>query len=190
MISAVLGLGNIGSKYAGTRHNVGFMVIEKLLTQYKPLKIEREAEYDRAEITVAGSSIIVAEPTNYMNNSGYAAHALLQDYALTPSELLVLVDDFNLPLGGIRIRRGGTGGGHNGLESIIEQLETDQFPRIRLGIGQVPESVRVVDFVLGAFERDDEEVVSEMISSASDAVISAINDGIEQAMMKYNRNPA
>lgn len=190
MISAVLGLGNIGRKYAGTRHNVGFMVVEKLLTQYKPLKIERKADYDRAEITIDGSSIIVAEPTNYMNNSGYAATALLQDYALTPSDLLVVLDDFNLPLGGIRIRRGGSDGGHNGLESIIEQLETDQFPRIRLGIGQVPENESVVDYVLGAFERDDEEVVNEMISNAAGAVKTIIKDGIENAMMKYNRNPA
>ena len=189
MISLLLGLGNIGQQYYHTRHNVGFDVLAQLVSG-NIIKAENCNEYDKAEIKVGDQSIIIAGPTRFMNNSGYAASALLQRYSLTPSEMLVIVDDFNLPLGAIRIRKSGSDGGHNGLASIIEQLETNQFPRLRVGIGPLPANCSIVDFVLGEFEKEKQKIVQETIKTASEAAKSVITDGIEEAIKKYNKNPA
>ena len=189
MISLLVGLGNVGVKYHHTRHNVGFKVLAQLVSD-KILKPENCNEYDKAEIVVGGKNIIIAGPTQLMNNSGYAASALLHRYSLTPSEMLVIVDDFNLPLGALRIRKGGSDGGHNGLASIIEQLETNKFPRLRLGIGPLPEDESIVDFVLGEFEKEQKKIVQKMIKTASEAAVSVIENGVEEAMKKYNNNPA
>ncbi len=189
MISLLLGLGNIGRKYHHTRHNVGFDVLA-LITSKETTNSEQCDEYMKADIVVGDSTIIIAAPTQYMNNSGYAASALLHRYSLTPSEMLVIVDDFNLPLGAIRIRKSGSAGGHNGLASIIEQLETENFPRLRLGIGPLPDDLSVVDFVLGEFKKEQHKVVDEMIMTASEAAKFVISDGIDEAMKKYNKNPA
>ena len=189
MISLLLGLGNIGRKYQHTRHNIGFDVIKQIVSK-KILNSETCNEYDKAEIVVGDKNIIIAVPTQLMNNSGYAASALLHRYSLTPSEMLVIVDDFNLPLGAIRIRKSGSDGGHNGLASIIEQLETNQFPRLRVGIGPLPEECSVVDFVLGEFEKEKQKIVQDLIMTASETAHAVITDGIDEAMKKYNNNPA
>lgn len=189
MISLLLGLGNIGQQYYHTRHNVGFDVLAQLVAG-KIIKAENCNEYDKAEIVVGHENILIAGPTRFMNNSGYAASALLQRYSLTPSEMLVIVDDFNLPLGAIRIRKSGSAGGHNGLASIIEQLETENFPRLRLGIGPLPDNVSVVDFVLGVFENEKQNELKKMIMTASEAAKFVISDGIDEAIKKYNKNPA
>lgn len=189
MISLLLGLGNIGEKYQHTRHNVGFDVLAQIASE-KITNRENCNEYDKAEIVVGDKNIIIAAPTQFMNNSGYAASALLHRYSLTPSEMLVIVDDFNLPLGAIRIRISGSDGGHNGLASIIEQLETNQFPRLRVGIGPLHEDCSVVDFVLGKFEKEKQEIVQKIITTASEAALSVVRDGIEEAIKKYNNNPA
>lgn len=190
MVELLLGLGNTGLKYQGTRHNVGFWVLNRLILDYKPNFDSRTNEYDLAEISVDRSKILLAKPNRYMNNSGYAAKALLQLYSLSPSGMLVIVDDFNLPLGSIRIRKSGSDGGHNGLASIIEQLETEDFPRMRLGIGDVPDGIDSVDFVLGEFKFEELEIVHTMIKRASEAALSVVNEGLEEAMTKFNRNPA
>ena len=189
MISLLLGLGNIGRKYQHTRHNIGFDVIKQIVSK-KNFNSETCNEYDKAEIVVGDKNIIIAVPTQLMNNSGYAASALLHRYSLTPSEMLVIVDDFNLPLGAIRIRKSGSDGGHNGLASIIEQLETNQFPRLRVGIGPLPEECSVVDFVLGEFEKEKQKIVQDLIMTASETARAVITDGIDEAMKKYNNNPA
>jgi len=125
-----------------------------------------------------------------MNRSGDAAGALLNHYELDASRMLVVVDDIYLPLGRIRIRAAGSDGGHNGLESIIEQLGTEEFPRLRLGIGPLPEDADQVDFVLGEFEQNELTIVEKMIATASEAVMFCLEHDFEEAMSRYNQNPA
>ena len=191
MVSVVVGLGNIGRRYHKTRHNIGFMVLEKLINKYRLTLLTEHQAFAHAELPRSGPPISLILPTEYMNNSGNAASALLQMKGLSPETMLVVVDDFNLPLGTIRIRRGGSDGGHNGLASIIEQLETDQFPRLRLGIGPLPEQADVVDFVLDNFADKELEVVETMITRAVEAVEYLFEHDLEEAMSRYNeRNPA
>ena len=191
MISLVLGLGNIGEKYAGTRHNVGFEVlyrVEKTLNA-KPKRSTRD--YDWAVAKQDDRKIILARPKTYMNLSGIAAEALLQRNDLSPSEMLVVVDDFALPLGTLRFRLKGSDGGHNGLASLIETLGTEQFPRLRLGIGPLPEGVEEsAEFVLSPFEKNEEEPARKMIETAAEAVVFAIDNRLELAMSRYNSSPA
>jgi len=125
-----------------------------------------------------------------MNRSGLAAVALLERVEREPSEMLVVVDDFNLPLGALRFRQNGSDGGHNGLASIIEILETEDFPRLRLGIGPAPEYSSTIDFVLGKFDKEELKKASDLTNTAAEAVIFASNHRLDQAMSEYNRNPA
>lgn len=190
MISLVLGLGNIGGRYKSTRHNLGFRVLERII-EVKRFKFKPGTdEYDWAAGKVGSEKIILAMPNTYMNRSGIAADVLLQHYELEPTRMLVVVDDFNLPLGRIRIRGSGSDGGHNGLASIIEELGTEDFPRLRLGIGPLPEGVDQSDFVLGEFEQNEIESAEKMIATASEAVMFYLQNGLDEAMSKYNQNPA
>ena len=189
MVSLLLGLGNVGQKYARTRHNVGFWVLNNLVLDYRVHTFLSTDEYHQAVLKKDESEIIMAQPNRYMNNSGFAAKALLQQYSLKPSEMLVIVDDFQLPIGALRIRHAGSDGGHNGLASIIEQIGTDQFPRLRLGIGNVTKGSSVVDFVLGEFDEDEQIAVTKMIATASEAALACVHEGVEKAMQKYNKNP-
>ena len=189
MITILLGLGNIGEKYEATRHNLGFEVIAHLLDKFKLSLKTGSGEFGLVEKEINDNRLIIAVPTTYMNRSGFAADALLHEYQLDPSRLLVIVDDFNLPLGKIRLRTSGSDGGHNGLASIIETLETEDFPRLRLGVGPISEGADQVDFVLGKFEQNQFEVVKKMIQTASDAALLVSQKGIEEAMTRYNNNP-
>ncbi len=188
MCLVVLGLGNIGRRYELSRHNLGFRVVQTILNR-EGLSLKPAAvEYDWAEKTGGSSRIVFAMPRTYMNLSGSAASALLQKYDLDPSRLVVVTDDFNLPLGKIRIRVSGSDGGHNGLASIIEELQTECFPRIRLGIGPVPDKESIVDFVLGDFDNEEIEPTKKMIDAASDAVLCFLEHGVDKAMTEYNTN--
>ena len=189
MISLVLGLGNIGRRYEKTHHNVGFEVLDLVCEKFEIRRLPPQSDYDWAEIKLDQRRIILARPKTYMNLSGLAARALLQMNNLEPEEMLVVVDDFNLPLGRLRFRPTGSEGGHNGLESIIEELQTERFPRLRLGIGPVTGNLDAVDFVLGKFTAEETEPVKKMIASAAEAVIFALHNRFEEAMSKYN-NPA
>jgi PTH1 family peptidyl-tRNA hydrolase len=190
MISLILGLGNIGERYRSTRHNVGFGVIESILKQRR-LRLQPTTDlYDWAADDLGERRIVYAMPKTFMNLSGIAAEALLHETGLEPSEMLIVVDDFNLPLGSLRIRKGGSDGGHNGLESIIDQLQTEEFPRLRLGIGPVPEGADVIEFVLGKFNKEESERTEEMIKKASDAAMFCLDHSLEEAMSIYNGNPA
>lgn len=188
MITLFLGLGNIGGKYINTRHNVGFMVVEQIIEKLKLKPDIKNSIYHSAVGEYKDSKLIVAMPQTYMNLSGIAAQALLQDYELTPSQLLVIVDDFNLPFGSLRLRRGGSDGGHNGLASIIAELETEQFPRLRLGIGNVDNEQTARDYVLDQFKPN--ETVAKLITTASDAALFTFERNLDEAMAKYNNNPA
>ena len=190
MISLILGLGNIGERYRHSRHNLGFEVVEAVASRFKAgLNIKADT-YEAARRDGEQQPIILARPTTYVNRSGLAAEALLQEYDLAPSQMLVVVDDFNLPSGVLRLRRGGSDGGHNGLVSIIETLDTTEFPRLRMGIGPLPEGVDAADFVLGQFEQSELSDVEKMIEIATEAAIFTISHRLDEAMSKYNVNPA
>ncbi|MBN1213659.1 MAG: aminoacyl-tRNA hydrolase [candidate division Zixibacteria bacterium] len=189
MISLVLGLGNIGRRYEKTRHNLGFRVLDLVCEKLEAHRKPAVSDYDWAEKTLNQRRIILARPKTYMNLSGLAARALLRLNHLEPEEMLVVVDDFNLPLGRLRFRPTGSDGGHNGLESIIGELQTENFPRLRLGIGPVTGNRDAVDFVLGKFTAEEADSVKKMIASAAEAVIFALHNRFEEAMSKYN-NPA
>ncbi|MEA1980091.1 MAG: aminoacyl-tRNA hydrolase [candidate division Zixibacteria bacterium] len=192
MTKLIVGLGNIGRKYKNSRHNIGFDVVdcvaEKLNTKFSI----RHNFFDATKINIDNHLVVViAKSTTYMNLSGLAVKALLQEYDFDISQLLIVVDDFNLPLGKIRIRKSGSDGGHNGLSSIIEELETENFPRLRLGIGPLPENIEVRDFVLGQFKESEKEEVKKIINVGMEATIYAKEHDIDSVMTKYNIvNPA
>ena len=190
MVTLVLGLGNIGERYKLSRHNLGLWVVEHLVDANKLKLWSEPGEYCWVARELQSAKIIFAMPTTYMNRSGIAARALLQRYELDASQMLVVVDDFNLPLGRIRIRGSGSDGGHNGLASVIDELGTTDFPRLRIGIGPLPEGVEQTDFVLGDFEPDEIESVKKMIATASEAVTFYLRSGLDEAMSLYNQNPA
>jgi PTH1 family peptidyl-tRNA hydrolase len=190
MISLVLGLGNIGKKYAGTRHNVGFDVVTRVADKLGAQMQPRRSEYDWTVADVAERKIVLAWPRTYMNLSGEAASMLVADLEISPQQMLVVVDDFNLPLGAIRVRPKGSDGGHNGLISLIEELGTSDFPRVRLGIGPLPENEEVIDFVLGKFTPAERKRTDDMIVMAADAVLFALDHRLDETMSKFNSNPA
>lgn len=180
-IKIVLGLGNPGRFYQKTRHNVGFVVISRLA---RKMGLKFDKKYCSSRVA-EGEGIVLAKPYTYVNLSGKAVKALLQRFSLSPEEMLVICDDVALPLGRIRIRRKGSDGGHNGLRSIIKEIGTDNFPRLRVGIGR--EGIRdLVEYVLGEFEKEEMEVLEKILDVAVEAVECILKEGIEEAMNKYN----
>jgi len=189
MLSLIVGLGNIGKRFQKTRHNVGFDVVDTIIKNFRPIAKSTEVDSETYTIKSNDNEIVLAKPTTMMNGSGGAVLALLDNLNLSPSEMLVVSDDFNIPLGAIRIRTGGSDGGHNGLESIIEALDTEEFPRLRLGIGPVPEKDEIVDFVLGKFTKTEAKTAKKVIELSAEAVIFAAGHRLEETMSKYNYNP-
>ncbi|WP_027719206.1 aminoacyl-tRNA hydrolase [Desulfovirgula thermocuniculi] len=186
----VVGLGNPGAEYARTRHNVGFMVVDRLAAD---LGIEVGRVWLRSLVGLGyldGKRIILAKPLTYMNRSGEAVGLLLRWYGLTPQELLVVSDDLDLPVGQLRLRRSGSSGGHRGLQSVIERLGGGDFARLRVGIGRPPEGVAVVDWVLSEFAPEELPAVERAVAEASQAVRLALTEGMEAAMNRFNARRA
>lgn len=190
MISLVLGLGNIGRKYAATRHNLGFEVVDRVKDAFKAEARPNTDQYAWAVAQIDRREVILGWPQTFVNLSGIAAKKLLFSTGISPAEMLVVVDDFNLPLGTLRFRAAGSDGGHNGLSSLIEVLGTKEFPRLRLGIGPIPPGADVVKFVLGQFDPGERERVDPMIGRATAAVLFAITHRFDETMSRYNVNPA
>lgn len=189
----IIGLGNPGSAYDGTRHNVGFEVVDRLAeslhTQFKPGK----GEYLVAFATVEGEEVGLAKPLTYMNNSGSAVVEIQERYEVPLDRLLVVCDDFWLPLGTLRLRPKGSDGGHNGLYSIIYHLQSESFPRLRCGIASesIPQNKKqMAEFVLDRFTATERPVVDRMVKRASEACISFVRYGIQKTMTLYNTQPA
>ena len=189
MISLVVGLGNIGKQYQGTRHNVGMEVLDIVAKSLDTLPQPLDELYEWSLARYESNIITLMKPRTYMNRSGLAVRAILERTGLLPEQMLVLVDDFNLPLGKIRIRKSGSDGGHNGLASIIEVIGTEEFPRLRLGIGPVPENTSTTDFVLSPFEPEEEKQKQKMLAFAAEAVMFAVHNRLDTVMNKYNVNP-
>ena len=183
----VVFLGNPGDKYENTRHNVGFMTAaalgEKLNKPIQRLKFKALTNV----VEYGGCRVLLMKPTTYMNLSGEAVRDACMFYKLPPERVLVVSDDVSLPVGKIRLRRNGTAGGHNGLRSIIGQLHSDQFPRLKIGVGAKPHpDYDMADWVLGHFSKEDRKAVDAAIDRAIDAMECLFTQGIDKAMSRYN----
>ncbi len=184
-MKAIIGLGNPGRRYAGTRHNVGFEVIDKVAKKLGVAVRRRLHQVLYGVGEMYGEPVVLIKPMTFMNNSGIAVRQAIRHWDLKPEEILVVCDDINLPLGKLRIRPKGSSGGHNGLKSIIEHLGTDQFPRLRVGVGQ-PES-DAVDHVLSRFQRSERTTIHQAEDRAADAVRTILQEGLTRGMDTYNR---
>jgi PTH1 family peptidyl-tRNA hydrolase len=176
-------LGNPGPEYAGTRHNIGFVVLDHLAAQLKSTW-EKSTKWEA--FTSRHGELLLAKPMSFMNRSGYPLVAIAQFYKFAPSEILVVLDDFALPLGRIRIRAGGGTGGHNGLDSVIMQFGTEEIPRLRIGIGAAPVAGSV-DYVLGRFFEEERALVKSAIERSVEAITCAVDNGVVAAMNRFNK---
>ncbi len=182
----IVGLGNPGPEYEATRHNVGFMVADAVAE-----KAGLRLSHERGNVLLGwgrwrGAPFGVAKPLTYMNRSGQAVLALVRRFGLTPADLLVIYDDINLPVGRIRLRPGGSAGGHNGVQDIIDRLGTDAFPRLRLGIGHDFPRGRQADYVLAPFDAEQRPRIEEAIERAREAALTFVTDGLHVAMNRFN----
>jgi PTH1 family peptidyl-tRNA hydrolase len=184
-MKVVVGLGNPGPKYAGTRHNVGFGVVDYLAAApgVGPFRTRFQALV--AEAKEGAEQVLLVKPETFMNLSGRAVRQVVDFYKLAPTDLLVVSDDFNLPLGKLRARSKGSHGGQNGLRDIQQQLGTDEYPRLRIGVGQ-PGPGEAVDFVLSRFKPGEKKAVEETIAKAAEAVLVWVRGGIEACMNRVN----
>jgi PTH1 family peptidyl-tRNA hydrolase len=184
----IVGLGNPGAEYENTRHNVGYLVIEELIRRVAAKVKRGNGEYLCARAGRGNQDIVLVKPLTYMNNSGEAVAAALQDFGAPIDRLLVVVDDIALQLGRLRLRPGGSAGGHNGLGSIISTLDTTFFARLRCGIGtpEPPPGELLADFVLSSFAREEQQQVRSMIRRAGDAVMSLLESGVSRTMNMFN----
>jgi PTH1 family peptidyl-tRNA hydrolase len=184
-MKVIVGLGNPGSKYAGTRHNVGFDVIDYLAAAPGCTPFREKFEAFVAELKEGEETALLVKPLTFMNLSGRAVRAVIDFYKLPLGELLVVCDDFNLPLGKLRIRTKGSHGGQNGLRNIREQLGTDEYARLRIGVGE-PSPGDAVDHVLSRFKPGERKAVQDAIATAAQAAITWIRQGTAAAMNRFN----
>jgi PTH1 family peptidyl-tRNA hydrolase len=182
-IRLVAGLGNPGPEYELTRHNIGFLVIDRLAAQLGS-KWERSTKWDALSVKCGG--VFLVKPMSFMNRSGAPLFAIAQFYKVAPQEILVVSDDLALPLGRLRLRPDGGSGGHNGLESIVAEFGTEDIPRLRVGIGAAP-SHGSVDYVLGRFFEEEKPIVRSTIERSAEAVKCAIDNGLVSAMNTFNK---
>ena len=183
----IVGLGNVGEKYDGTRHNVGFAVLDELAERagvpVQRLKFRALTNTAR----VGGVQVLLMKPVTYMNLSGEAVGPAADFYKIPPERVLVLSDDVALPVGKLRLRPSGSAGGHNGLKNINQHLGTDQFPRLKIGVGEKPHpDYDMADWVLGKFSGEDRKVIQAAAERAADAVEFLLQQGMDKAMGRYN----
>lgn len=182
----IVGLGNPGPEYARTRHNMGFMVVDELARRANFSVDTKSRLAFTGKGTISNRDVILAKPRTFMNLSGQAVVSLRAKHSIAQENLIVISDDFCLPLGRLRVRPNGGNGGHNGLANIIECLGSKEFARLRLGIGPAPVGRDPIDFVLGKFHPDEFLAVNELVSTAADAVAFLLEHGLEPTMNKFN----
>ncbi len=184
-MKAIVGLGNPGSEYAGTRHNVGFEVVDELARRWRVTLKKWKSIAGVAVVKDRG--VVLVEPKTYMNESGRAVSAVMAFYKILPADVLIVVDEAQLPLGKLRLRPSGSAGGHNGLKSVIEHVGRD-FPRLRIGVDRGDRDRDLSDRVLSRFPRSEREVVARAVTRAADAADTFMSDGIHLAMNRFNAN--
>jgi len=182
----VVGLGNPGSRYDRTRHNLGFRVVDVLAERWHVAVTREKFDAMLGDGTVAGQRTTLMKPQTFMNRSGRSVQAAVAFYRLPIEDVLVVSDDLDLPVGSVRIRASGSSGGHRGLEDIIRLLGSESFPRVRIGIGR-PDRADAVDHVLSGFTEDEEAVVKQAVHRAADAVECWLAEGVTAAMNRFNR---
>jgi peptidyl-tRNA hydrolase, PTH1 family len=182
----VIGLGNPGPKYDRTRHNVGYRVIDELSQRLGAGKPRVRFDATLADGNLGGEKVLLAAPRTYMNESGRSVRQLVDFFGLQLSDLLVVCDDFNLDLARLRMRAGGSAGGQKGLADIIRKLATEEFPRLRIGIGRPPGQMDAADFVLSKFKRSEQDTMDDAIVRAAEGVELWIRSGVGPAMNRIN----
>ena len=183
----IVGLGNPGKEYEKTRHNVGFRAVEIAAQQLKTRIDRLKFKALTRMVTWQGKKILLVEPQTYMNASGAAVSALATYYKVKPERILVIFDDISLPVGRIRVRRDGSAGGHNGIKSIIQSLGTDQFPRVKVGVGAKPHpDYDLADWVLSKFSAQEETALAPALENAATAALLVLEQGVEKAASAYN----
>ena len=185
----IAGLGNPGGRYEHTRHNVGFEVIDILADRMGLCVDEKKHKGLCGRGVLEGQKVILLKPQTFMNLSGESVRAAADFYKVEPENILVIYDDVSLEPGQLRIRGKGSAGGHNGIKNIIEQLGSEEFMRIRIGVGEKPEKWDLVDYVLGHFPKEEEPLIREALERISKACECIIAEGIEAAMNRYNQKP-
>lgn len=185
----IIGLGNPGFKYAATRHNVGFEVVDRFAAKHRIPFDTHEKEASTGRGRVAGQAVMIAKPLTYMNLSGKAAAKLVRAYLDSPRDMIVVYDDIDLPIGKLRLRERGSAGTHNGMRSLVAELGTEDFPRLRFGIrGATAESSRdLADYVLAPFDVEEREVVDGAAPRALDALLMFVRGDLRRAMNEFNR---
>lgn len=182
----VVGLGNNGEQYVGSRHNLGFECVERLARQSSITFSQRRRHTLVGEGVIAGRRVALAKPRTFVNNSGKAITALLARYKASVRDLLAIYDDMDLPPGKLRLRSGGGSGGHKGVKSIIEALGTDEFDRIRIGIGRPPPGMGEVEYVLGPMSPEERKTADEALDRAAAAVLYVLTEDFAAAMNRFN----
>ena len=183
----IAGLGNPGREYEGTRHNVGFMTLDALADKYNIDVREKAFKGLIGKGVIEGNKVILVKPQTYMNSSGESIRAAADYYKVDPEDILIVYDDISLAPGQLRIRAKGSAGGHNGIKSIIAHLGTQEFPRVKVGVGEKPARMDLADYVLGHFSKEEQATMDDAVKEAADAVCEIVNVGIAQAMNDHNR---
>lgn len=184
---AVVGLGNPGRRYAGTRHNVGFMFVSQVAKSWE-VKLRKKSFHSKTVVLDRKQGkVLLALPQTYMNYSGHAVKGILEGRAIKPEHLLVIYDDLDIPLGEIRIRTEGGAGSHRGLASIIDEIQTTKFPRIRIGIGPIEDKNESIEFVLSKFRQQEIPLLEQSLKAAQEALGFILDGKTEKAMNLYNK---
>jgi PTH1 family peptidyl-tRNA hydrolase len=186
-VKLLVGLGNPGRKYERTRHNLGFVIVDRIASENR-VKVTKKV-YDAlvGEWSAGGEKVLLVKPQSYMNRSGETVKALMREFAAAPEDLIVVYDELDLPFGKIRIRPKGSSAGHRGLHSIIESFGGAPFYRVRVGIGRPPEGIEPADFVLEPFSADELQRLSDIVPLAAEAINCLVREGGRRAMEQYNR---
>ena len=182
----IVGLGNTGPEYAGTRHNAGFWCIDALAKKHGITLERRNRSAIVGEGEIEDHRVILVKPRTFVNRSGAAIKYLSARYAAPIDKLLIICDDINLPPGKLRLRRKGSAGGHNGIKSVIEAAGSQGFPRLRIGVGRPPEGTGQIEHVIGPMDSQDREVVDEAVERAAEAIECLLTEGIDEAMSRFN----
>lgn len=184
----IVGLGNPGRRYAGSRHNIGFLVVDALAEDYG-VKLKRGfgSRWLSSKVDIGGNNVLLVEPYTYMNLSGVSVAALLKKNKASPQNLLVICDDMDLEFGRLRIKTGGSSGGHRGLESIINSLGSKEFSRLRIGIGRPDEHTDAAEYVLSLFSQQEKKEAAEIIENACACAMAWVTEGMDKTMNLFNK---